>query len=139
MKIIVLSDKQKAYALEEIRKLSYDRVSVVEIKPESKNRSLAQNALFHKWCGVAAIKRGEQTGEYFSPRSWKFHFKDLFLGYDTIETPDGIKQVLRETSKQKTNVMAAFMTKVDHYCGEFHIQLPHPDDFGWIMGGKRNA
>lgn len=136
MRVIVKSTVQKAYAKELIEKLNYDNIHVVDINPYSPDRSLEQNNLLHAWCLDASKSRRETTGEYFTPSAWKIHFKSLFLGYETIKTPNGAIDQLRSTKKLGVKKFAEFLTNIEHYCGEHQIKLRDPADYNFIMGRK---
>jgi hypothetical protein len=88
---------------------------------------LAQNSLFHQWCGVVSQEWAERTGKFYTPEQWKIYFKKLFLGEEVTEINGVIVSELRHTSKLDTAKMAEFMDKVDNFCGsELQIFLPLP-------------
>ena len=101
----------------------------VAIKPHKSSRSLAQNNLFHMWCRQVSLDYAETYGQFYSPAHWKIYFKEMFLGYESVEINGKIINELRQTSKLNVKQFSEFLEQVDMYSGsEFSIVLPHPED-----------
>ena len=104
-------------------------VHQLEIRPFKSSRSLAQNNLFHMWCRQVSLDYAETYGQFYSPAHWKIYFKEMFLGYESIEINGKIINELRHTSKLNVKQFSEFLEQVDMYSGsEFSIILPHPED-----------
>ncbi len=130
MIIKIVGIPQKRHAIDIIKNLQYDPISEIIIRESKSSRSLLQNNLLHAWCKDASIFWSESTGKYFSPESFKFLFKDLFLGYESIETIDGVKNQIKQTSKLNTKEFTNFLEKIEYYCGENNIKLTIPNYYG---------
>ena len=114
---------------------------LVEVKLKE-NRTLSQNALFHMWCGIAAdffkIKGATKKQQM---KAMKAAFKHILLGYESIIvhgklTIDG---QLKHTSELNSADMFQFMTKVDVWCQEKGLYLPHPDDTEYAKLKEKNS
>lgn len=108
------------------------------LKEHRSNRSDAQNRMMHAWFMQIAMERMEAGDKIRTPKVWKIYLKQQFLGEESIEMPDGTRRnELRHTSDLNTKEMSEFLEKVDHYAGaELCVQLIHPVDYSYAMGGK---
>ena len=104
------------------------------------NRSLSQNKLLHMWFAQIAKDVYESGGKPYTPEVWKYYLKQMFLGEDVIELPDGkMKIEVKGTSKLNTKEMTDFLENIDHFCGsELNVQLHHPGDYQLAMGIKND-
>jgi len=105
---------------------------VVEVKPFVKDRSLAQNRLFHKWVGVLAKATG------YEPDEMKDILKHKHLGYkQTVNKKTGeIIQTLHETSKLDVKAFTELLEAVERDSAKWGIPLPHPQEYHLAMGVK---
>jgi hypothetical protein len=128
---ILRSEEIRANALRYLGHVRIDPEHPLEvrIKPHKAKRSLAQNALFHKWMTEVSRKWAEATGKHVEPRVWKEYFKRLFLGEEYHEV-NGMKWTeTRHTSDLSVKEMSQFMHDVDQFCAaELGILLSHPED-----------
>lgn len=134
------SEKAKEYMLLQLQALSLEPVKIVEVKPYQKNRTAAQNRLMHKWFSFIDEWVFESTGKASGTKKWKWYFKDLYLGYETVELFNGrVIEQLKSTADLSTKELTEFLEKIDAHCvNEFGLVLPHPDDIYYeAMGIKR--
>ena len=110
----------------------------VDVTKCNNNRSLAQNRLLHMWFSQIAKDTHASGGKPYTAEIWKYYFKQMFLGEDVIELPDGkMKIEVKGTSKLNTKEMTDFLENIDHYAGsELNIQLHHPGEYNLAMGVK---
>lgn len=112
----------------------------VVIRPHKKNRTLAQNALFHAWMTEISRHYAETFGDWHSPEVWKQMMKNMFLGEQVVQMPgDKIVSVTRSTADLKVDEFADFLDQIDQWCAqELELVLPHPDDL-WAEAMGRAA
>lgn len=117
--------------------LSKETPYTIHVEPFERNRSLAQNRLFHKWIGVI----GDETGNELE--AVKSEMKRLFLGSNISGFRDpktGTMQItasLRSTTELSVKEMSDFMNKVLAWSGEMGIILPCPEDLYWSVNGEK--
>ena len=109
-------------ALSFVHGLSPDKDWQVEIKPYRRNRSLEQNALWHKHIQIIA----SETGNDFD--AVKDYLKRRFMAPKVKEAFGEVIEV-RETRKANVAEMTELMDKTAAFAAqELGIRLPHPDD-----------
>ncbi len=105
---------------------------VVKIKPYIKDRSLAQNNLFHKWVDVIAKHIGYEADEMKSI----LKHKHLGYKYTTIKKTGEVIQELHETSKLDVKAFTELLEAIERDAARWGIPLPHPQDYYLAMGVK---
>lgn len=123
---ILRDEAVRARAIGFISGLDMKTVWQVTIAPYRKNRSLNQNALYHRWIGLIAHETG--NGHDDTHEAMKAMFlppKFLTVGERTVE-------IRRSTTKLNTKEMHEFMTQVEAWsASELGIVLPRPEDMGY--------
>lgn len=105
-----------------IRTLSPDKDWQVEVKPYKRNRSLEQNALFHKWVQIIA----SETGNDFD--AVKEYLKRRFMAPKVKEAFGEVIEVW-ETRKANVAEMSDLMNKTEAWAAsDLEIVLPRPED-----------
>lgn len=106
---------------------------VCVIKPFVKNRSKAQNDLFHEWIKVISREHG-------SDFEWtKNEIKRKFLGFQKhrYKDHDGnvvVQEIIPESSKLNTKEMKYFMDQIMAWAAtDMGITLPIPEDTAWSI------
>jgi len=93
-------------------------------------RSDAQNKLLHEWFRIISKEFEASGGEFYSPKEWKAELKEKFLGYESVNTPSGVKEQLRHTSELNVHEMSEFLEAIEHYCGMYlNINLEHTSTY----------
>ena len=139
--ILITSEKSLETVAQVLRYLPIDNKKPIEIviREKVKNRTLSQNRLMHKWFSSIANFAFESTGIKHSEKKWKWFFKDLYLGYESEEMPNGryVSQ-LRSTADCSTKELTEFLEKIDMHCVEMGLILPKPEDLYYeAMGLKK--
>lgn len=127
---ILNSEQVRNTAILQLQALSLEPVLKLEIKQYKKNRTLAQNRLLHMWANEIAHHWYNSGGDIFDSITWKTQLKKLFLGYESIQLPDGsIEKRLRSTKDLKTDEFTQFLENIDAYAvNELELWLTRPDD-----------
>ncbi len=113
----------RASAIQHINELNMDVVYSVEVKRYRKNRTLGQNALFHKWLSMIAEETGNDKDDI------KEYYREKFIPKTTRTIAGEVVLVNRSTSSLNTAEMAALMEKIHaHAATFFSIALPFPGD-----------
>ncbi len=141
LKIKIENNRSLDIAISAIKKIQFDAGMVVTIAKFKKNRTLAQNKLFHSWCNEISLYFFEAFGEAYSALAIKELLKRLFLGVDCIETPDKkIVEITKKTSELGTKDFKVFLEKVEFYAAdEWECQLRTGEDFYYEAMGYSSA
>lgn len=135
MKVFLYTQKYKQKLWDYLKGLE-DNKYLIKIVKKDGLRSLAQNALFHKWLSEISQQVYLSGMGKRSPKWWKVLLKDHFLGYEVFETAPG-KQIteLIHTSDLGVKDMRQFMDDVKHYVGaEYNCTLTEPNDLiDWYL------
>lgn len=106
-----------------IQNLDLSRPWIIEVKRYRKNRTLGQNALFHKWLSMIAEETGNDKDDI------KEYYREKFIPKTTRTIAGEVVLVNRSTSSLNTAEMAALMEKIHaHAATFFSIALPFPGD-----------
>lgn len=120
---IVRSEEVRANLMREVAAMQIVTPQEVTIKPYKKSRSLEQNALYWKWCGIIASDTGHNADEIHE------FCKIKFLEPVFVEINGEVHEARRTTTKLKVDEMSAFMNKVHAWAtGELGILLPLPEE-----------
>lgn len=130
MFFILKADEYKNNCIEFIKSLCAGDGLCVEVKPYKKNRSVRQNNTMWMWYSVLS----KHTG--IDPEDLHDEMKARVLGWTTKIIQGQEREVLKSTTKLSTNEMAKFMTAIEALAMELNVQLPMPQDYGYIMRGK---
>jgi len=108
----------------------------VEIRPFRRQRSKAQNRLFHAWMQEIARFYADHHGDWYSPEVWKEFMKRKFLGEKVVELAgEEIVVATRGTSDLTVDEFAEMLDRIDHWCGEnLGLVLPQVADYHLAMG-----
>lgn len=103
---------------------------VVEIKPYTNSRSLAQNRLFHKWVTEIAEQIDAPKD---ATKEW---LKRRYLG-EQVHDICG-RQVITTESTRKLSVgkFADFLTQIEVWCGQAGVEITHPIDYRLAIYGE---
>ncbi len=122
MKYTLYGEEARGVVIKAITSLNVGKPWTVEIKRKTKQRSLNQNSLLHKWIGIIA----EDTGD--SQASMKADLKAVFA----IILENKVTQVKfrpMDTSEMTTVQMTEFMDRIYGWAtSEMGIILPIPED-----------
>jgi len=121
--IVIHTDAERERAIEFIRVLAPGKKWKVTISQYRKQRSLGQNALWHKWFGIIA----DETGD--TAESVKEDMIDRFSPRIENKLQAGRMRPKR-THEFTTAEGAEFTERVYALAAEFSIWLPHPQDQG---------
>lgn len=135
----ISNEQARERACEVINSIPIDPLHEVVIKEKKANRSLAQNSLLHRWMSEVSQQIMATHGKFYSPEHWKWYFKDMFLGNESIAFKNKTITQLKSTSKLKVGPFAEFLTTIDRYCiTEMGICLSQPEDiYQEAMGRKK--
>ena len=122
---IVRDEYMRERVADLIRQLSLDKAWQVTVEPHRARRSINQNALYHKWCGIIAAHTGHSHDEIHE------YLKAEFLPPRTVEIGGKQRQVRPSTTTLKIDEMSAYMTQVQAWAGTtLGLILPVPEDLG---------
>lgn len=127
MLFILIDDARRDNCLNYIRGLNLGKRMQVEIKPYRKNRSQAQNRTMWAWINTLA----DHTG--YSPDELHEMFKQRFLGFHHKEIMGETVLIAKSTTKLSTHEFAEYMNKIEAVAAQMGVQLPIPDDYGFVM------
>lgn len=107
-----------------IRGLDLKKPWQVTVEPKTKRRSLSQNSLYWKWCGIIADATGNSNDDVHEA------LKAKFLTPRTIDL-GGEQREIRSTAKQDKAGMTEYMNKVYAFAtSELGLYLPVPEEMG---------
>lgn len=111
---------------------------LIEVSVKKKNRSLAQNKLFHMHMHEIAKHYGETQGDFFGSKVWKKYYKDKFLEEITSVINGKEVTTTKDTSDLKMDEFAELIEKVIMDAAqELNCQVTIPQDmYQEAMGGK---
>lgn len=96
----------------------------ITVAPNARKRSLDQNALYHKWCGIIAAETGHSHDEI---HEW---CKGQFLEPRIVEFRGEVMEI-RTTTNLTTAQMSDFMNRVYAWAtSELGLLLPIPEELG---------
>jgi len=113
---------------------------LIEVSVKKKNRSLAQNKLFHLHMSEIAKHYGETQGEFYPAAVWKKYYKDKFLPEITSEIKGKLVTTTKDTSDLKMDEFASLIESViQDAAQELNCQVTLPQDmYAEAMGyGKK--
>lgn len=115
LEIKSVKDKQDLISRVDKYDLENGPLSVKIDKLKSK-RSVDQNALFHVWTEILSQEmKNIGRGYCLSAPQWKEFLKRNILGYDVVDTPAGLMEVIHNTSDLKVPGMKKFMDDVHDF------------------------
>tara|TARA_Y100001951_G_scaffold102100_1_gene108190 strand:- start:441 stop:926 length:486 start_codon:yes stop_codon:yes gene_type:complete len=157
---IILHKRENVdYAIKQLNELDLSELHVVTIKPMEYSRSVAQNALMWQWITVISNETGTSKDDLH------MQFKNTFLlpllirdGHEeTVSMYQCIRTVWDagmhdEAKTAKRNMlrhmisttwltvkqMTEYLREIEAYAVDAGIQLPHPDDYKWVMSEQRS-
>lgn len=136
---ILLNYAIRQNAINAIESLDTDSLYEVVIKPHKKQRSLAQNSLFHAWCNEISERYAEHYGERRAPWVWKQFLKEEFLGFDSDMLRGKLVIETKHTSDLKVGEFAEFLNKIEVWCvTELGFDLSRNEWYDEAIG-RRNA
>lgn len=120
----ITNEIQRAIVIQALRVLNLEKPWSIEIKRRTKQRSLNQNSLYHKWVGIFARETGNDHDDMHE------FFKDKWCPAKEIEVA-GETRWVKSTKRLNTQEMTEYMEKVYAFIvGEFGILLPIPEEQG---------
>lgn len=118
---IVLTQEEREAAAMLVANLDLTNPWVVTIKKHEPNRSLDQNALFHRWCHVIANETGNEMEDV------KAALKDRYLQLRPVRVGKMVRMVRPGTASLTKGEMSLFMDRVMAFAAtDLSIQLPVP-------------
>lgn len=111
----------------------------IEVSVYKRNRTRAQEKLFHMHMNEIAKHYGETQGDYHSPKVWKVYYKEKFLTMTESEIKDKTVFATQDTSDLKVNEYSDLIEKViADAAQELGCQVTVPQDlFNEAMGHKK--
>lgn len=120
---IIAGDANRDNVLRFIAKLSSRKKWQVTVSEYRRNRSLEQNALYHKWVGMIAAETGHAHDEVHE------HCKAKFLPPRFVEISGEVHEIRPTTTKLKVDEMSGYMDRVYEWAAsDLGMILPLPDD-----------
>lgn len=133
MPYFVLSAEQyRQTAIAYISRLPLDAGLCLEVKKHKRDRSGAQNRLWHKWVGIMAKEAGYHVEEM------KDILKRHILGsveYENKRTGE-VYQRVRSTTELSVKEFSELMNQTEILAAQYGIVLPHPADFEIAHGNR---
>jgi len=134
---IINNEAEKLAFVEKMAIATIDKPILIETSLYKKDRSLAQNRLFHMWMNEVSAHYYETQGIKSPPRAWKVYFKQLFLGEDVHVINKKQVVAVRGTSSLNVLQFTEFLNDIDIYCAdpenEINCQLTHPSIYDEAM------
>jgi hypothetical protein len=122
--IIIRDDSTRQTLLVMVGALDLSKPWVVTVEPYKRNRSLEQNALYHKWVGIVASDTGDSHNAI---HEWA---KKEWLAPRQIEIHGKVIEYMPSTTQLKTLGMSEYMNKFFAWAQTMGIILPSPEDQG---------
>jgi len=123
--IFVLKKDNYSIIYDYLSQIEFDGKMKITIEENKKNRSNAQNSLFHMWCKII----GSHTG--YMMHETKAILKNHLLGYNEIinkKTGEVIRE-LKSTSELNTKEYTKFLESIEVLAMTYYnIKLPRPED-----------
>ncbi len=133
MRYILIDEKRRENALEYLKWINISKPVEVTIKPYRKNRSNAQNNLYHMW--------KKPIAEHFGYTEDELHevLKVRFIGIE-VKMVAGQKLVQPiSTTSLDLKQMAEFLLKIEVLAKAHDITLKMPDDALYALYGNRKG
>jgi hypothetical protein len=135
--MIIYNDETREEIVEEIRALDLEKKWVIEVKPWKRNRSLAQNSLYHLWLNVIYKHTGELEDDLHKDLAYKFLDSK-------VEERDGKTVVwVRSTTTLNVKEFTEYLNKIEQWAhfltvdDENPFTLPHPEDIYYDALNRR--
>ena len=134
---IIHNETDKLAFIAKMESATITKAVLIETSEYKKDRSLAQNRLFHMWMREVSDHYYETQGIKSPPSAWKVYFKQLFLGEDVHVINKKQVVEVRGTSSLNVSQFVEFLNSVDVYCAdpenEINCVLTHPDIYQEAM------
>lgn len=123
--LIIRDEPMRERVIDLIRQLDLAKGWRVSVAPYKRSRSLEQNNLYHKWCGVIAAETGNSHDAIHE------FCKAEFLPPVFVEVGGKVREVRQTTTTLKVQEMSAFMDAVYAWASsDLGLILPIPEELG---------
>ena len=120
---LIFNESQKLDAIQVIHDLDYNKKWQIEIKPYRKNRSVAQNKLYHMWLKEISLHTGDTTDGLHE------HFKNEYLDTEYIMVMGKSLAKTKTTTTLNTKEFTEYLEKIEHFAWHFlNMTLSHPEE-----------
>ena len=120
---LIFNREQKAEAINAINSLNLETKWQIEIKKYRKNRSDAQNKLYHMWLKEISLHTGDTTDGLHE------HFKNEYLDTEYIMVMGKSLVKTKTTTTLNTKEFTEYLEKIEHFAWHFlNMTLSHPEE-----------
>ena len=120
-----VNDDVKQNAIKAIQGL--EGVYSIEITKYKKDRTKAQNRLYHMWIEIISNETGESHDNLCEI------FKLRFLGTEKIQSMGYSIEIPKSTTKLTTQEFTDYLDKIESLALSIDIRLPHPELYNEAM------